>query len=82
MDNNSIFIHTPVHEWHHIYIYPWYSEHALSPPLLYFIINYIDAPSLEHKNDHDGYNPRNKAKGYLELSSLIIIIILILEIKF
>ena len=28
------------------YICPWYSQHALSPPLLYFIISYIDAPCL------------------------------------
>ena len=28
------------------YICPWYSQHAPSPPLLYFIIIYVDAPCL------------------------------------
>ena len=31
------------------YICPWYSQHAPSPPLLYFIISYVDtsyAPCL------------------------------------
>ena len=52
---------------------PWSSQYTPSPPLLYFISSFVDAPSLslEHKNDHDGYNPRNKAKWYLELCSPI-----------
>ena len=28
------------------YICPWYSQHAPSPPLLYFIIIYVDGPCL------------------------------------
>ena len=28
------------------YICPWYSQYAPSPPLLYFIISYVDAPCL------------------------------------
>ena len=28
------------------YICPWYIQHAPSPPLLYFIISYFDAPCL------------------------------------
>ena len=30
------------------YICPWYSEHAPSPPLLYFFISYVDAPCLSN----------------------------------
>ena len=45
LEYNSIFIHTPVNEWH-TYICPWYSQHAPSSPRLYLIISYVDAPCL------------------------------------
>ena len=45
MDNFSNFIHTPVNEWHHIYLSLVQSACSV-PPLLYFIISYVDAPYL------------------------------------
>ena len=42
MDNYSIFIHTPVNGWHHIYL----SLVQFVPPLLYFIFSYVDVPCL------------------------------------
>ena len=45
------------------YICPWYSQHAPSPPLLYFIISYVDAPCLWNiKMTMTGTIPETKQK--------------------
>ena len=41
MDNYSNFIHIPVNEWHHTYLSRVQSACSV-PPLLYFIISYVD----------------------------------------
>ena len=78
MDNYSNFIHTQVNECT-TYICNWYSHHAPSLPCFILLLVMLMFPVMEHKKYRDGYNPRNKAKGYLELCSPIIIIILVLR---
>ena len=62
MINYTIFMHTLANGW-----LPG-TVSMLHPLLFFFLLLFtsmLHILSLEHKNDDDGYNPRNKAKGYL-----------------
>ena len=48
------------------YICPWFSQHAPSLPCFTLLLVTLMLPScLWDIIDHDGYNPGNKAKGYI-----------------
>ena len=74
--------YTLVNGWPHIYLSLVQSACSVPSFALFYYQLRRCSLSLEHKNDHDGFNPRNKATGYLELCSPIIIIIVVLRYHF